>query len=79
MKISDKTYDKLKIIALYVVPALATLVGALGQIWNIPYSDKIVLTITAIDTAMGSLVGKLKKDYDKNNSLDENDETEEEG
>lgn len=74
MKINDKIYDTLKRIALYFVPAFATFVGAIGQIWSIPHTDKIVLTITAVDTLVGTLVGKLKRDFDKNNSLKEGEE-----
>lgn len=62
MKLSNNTYDILKRIALYVLPALATLVLALGKIWNIP-TEQIAATITAIDTALGTILGISSKKY----------------
>lgn len=63
MKMSNKTYDILKFIALKVLPALATLILALGAIWNIPYSEAIAATITAIDTFLGAILGISSKRY----------------
>jgi hypothetical protein len=63
MKMSNKTYDTLKYIALYVLPALATLILTLGGIWGIPYSEAIAATITAIDTFLGAILGISSKRY----------------
>lgn len=63
MKMNNKTYDTLKYIALYVLPALATLILTLGGIWNIPYSEAIAGTVTAIDTFIGALIGISAKNY----------------
>lgn len=63
MKLSNNTYDILKRIALYVLPALATLVLALGKIWNIAYSEQIGATITALDTFLGAILGISSKNY----------------
>lgn len=63
MTMSNKTYDILKFIALKVLPALATLILALGAIWNIPYSEAIAATLTAIDTFLGALLGVSSKKY----------------
>jgi len=65
MTMSNKTYDILKFIALKVLPALATLILALGAIWNIPYSEAIAATITAIDTFLGAILGISSKEYAK--------------
>ena len=70
---SNKVYDVLKDIALYVLPALATLVIALGNIWGIPYSEAIAATITAVDTFLGAIlkissISYNKKDGDNNGS-----------
>lgn len=56
MKMNNKTYDILKDIALYVMPALATLVLALGNIWGIPKAEAIAATITALDTFLGAVL-----------------------
>lgn len=68
---SNKVYDILKDVALYVLPALATLVIALGNIWGIPYSEAIAATITAVDTFLGAIIkissiAYNKKDGDNN-------------
>ena len=56
MELSNKTYDILKNIALYVLPALATLILSLGNIWGIPHAEAIAATITALDTFLGALL-----------------------
>ena len=58
---SNRTYDVLKYIAQIVLPALGTLYFALANIWNLPYGEQIVGTITAIDTFMGVLL-KISSD-----------------
>lgn len=57
MKISNKTYDILKYIAQYVLPAIGTLYFALSTIWGLPYGEQIVGTITAVDAFLGALLG----------------------
>ena len=47
---SNKTYDRLKWLAMYFLPALGTLYFALAGIWGLPYGEQLVGTITAIDT-----------------------------
>lgn len=65
MKMSNKVYDILKFIALKVMPALATLILALGGIWGIPYTEAIAGTITALDTFLGAILGISSKAYQK--------------
>jgi hypothetical protein len=74
MLMSNKTYDILKNIALYVLPALATLILTLGNIWGIPYAEAIAATITAIDTFLGTI---LKISTNKYNALQEMHEADE--
>ena len=45
MNMSNKTYDTLKWIAMYLLPALGTLYFALAGIWNFPYGEQVVGTI----------------------------------
>lgn len=61
---SNRTYDILKAIALYWLPALGTLYFALASIWGLPYGEQIVGTITAIDTFLGAILGLSKNRYD---------------
>lgn len=62
---SNKTYDVLKYIAQIVLPAIATLYFAIAQIWNLPYGEEIVGTITAIDAFLGALLGISTRIYNK--------------
>lgn len=54
---SNKLYDILKWIALYLLPALATLCFALAEIWNLPYGEEVVGTISAVNTFLGVILG----------------------
>ena len=63
MKLSNETYDLLKKIALYILPARATLGLTLGKIWGIPYTTEIGATITAIDVFIGACLGISSKNY----------------
>ena len=65
MKISNKTYDVLKWIAQYLLPAAGTLYFALAGIWGLPYGEQIVGTITAVDTFLGVLLGISAASYNK--------------
>ncbi len=60
---SNKLYDMLKFVALVVLPAVATLYTALANIWGLPYAEEIPLTITAIDTFLGSVLMISSKNY----------------
>lgn len=62
---SNKTYDRLKQVALYGLPALATLWLTISTIWGIPYGEAIAGTITAIDTFLGAVLGVSSKKYHK--------------
>lgn len=63
MQFSNKTYDILKWIAMYLLPALGTLYFALAGIWGFPYGEQIVGTITAVDTFLGVILGISSKNY----------------
>lgn len=66
MKISNKVYDILKWIALYLLPALGTLYFALAGIWGFPFGEQVVGTITALDTFLGVVLGISSVQYKKN-------------
>lgn len=65
MILSNKAYDILKWIALYLLPALGTLYFALSQIWGFPYGEEVVGTVTAIDTFLGVILGISTANYRK--------------
>lgn len=62
---NNKVYDILKWIAQIFLPALGTLYFALAGIWDFPYAEAIVGTITAIDTFLGIILGISTVQYNK--------------
>ena len=74
MLFSDKTYDVLKWIAQYLLPALGTLYAALSGLWGLPYGEQIVGTISAIDVFLGVLLGISTANYKKSQLVSKNDE-----
>lgn len=65
MNMSNKVYDVLKWIAMYLLPAIGTLYFALAGIWNFPYGEQAVGTITAVDTFLGVILGISTAQYNK--------------
>ena len=65
MKMSNKTYDVLKFIAQILLPALATLYFGLSKLWNLPYAEAIVGTISIVDAFLGTLLGISTYNYNK--------------
>lgn len=65
MKLSNKTYDMLKYIALVALPAVETLWLTLGKIWSFPYVIEIGATIAAIDVFLGALLKVSTDNYNK--------------
>lgn len=71
MKFSNKTYDFLKWVAQYLLPAAGTLYFALAGIWGFPYGEQVVGTITAVDTFLGVILGISTIQYNKSDSSTE--------
>lgn len=65
MRLNNKTYDTLKWIAQYLLPAFGTLYFTLAGIWNFPYGEQIVGTVAALDTFLGILLGISTIEYKK--------------
>lgn len=62
---SNKTYDILKWVAQLLLPALGTLYFALAGIWEFPYGEAVVGTITAVDAFLGVILGISNAEYKK--------------
>lgn len=62
---TNKTYDLLKWIAQYFLPALGTLYFALASIWGLSYGEQVLGTITAIDLFLGAILGISSNEYKK--------------
>lgn len=67
MKLPDKLYDVLKWIALICLPAIAVFYGILADTWHLPYVQEIVITINAVGTLIGALIGVSTLNYNKDN------------
>lgn len=65
IKMSNKVYNVLKWIAMYLLPGAGTLYFTLAGIWGLPYGEQIVGTITAVDTFLGVLLGISTAQYNK--------------
>lgn len=74
MKMSNTVYDALKFIAQIFLPAVGTLYFALAQIWDLPYPEQIVGTITAVDAFLGALLGISTMQYNKAGKIQPPDE-----
>ena len=53
----DSVYTWCKWTGLILCPALAALIGAVGPAWGMPHVDAVVLTINAVGTFIGALIG----------------------
>lgn len=55
--IPDKVYDVLKWVGLLILPALSTFIGTVGPAWGLPYSNQIIITLNALGTLIGAIIG----------------------
>lgn len=74
MVFSNAVYDKLKWIALILLPALATLYLGLAKFWPIPYPEQISGTIMLIDAFLGAVLQISTKKYNEDQKVLENKE-----
>lgn len=63
---TNKLYDTLKFCALVFLPALGSLYFGLASIWGLPHAEKIIGTITLIDTFLGVVLHLSNSQYYKN-------------
>ncbi len=55
--IPDSLYQACKWTACLFLPALAVLIATVGPAWGLPSVDAIVLTINAVATFLGAIIG----------------------
>lgn len=65
MKMKNETYDILKWVAMLLLPALATLISALGTIWGLPWAPQVSDTIVAVNAALAMILGISTINYNK--------------
>ena len=71
MMFNNKTYDVLKWIAQYLLPAFGALYFALAGIWGLPFGEQVVGTTAALDTFLGVILGISNAQYKKTLKSDE--------
>ena len=63
MRLSNRTYDTLKWIALVALPAVQVFWLTIGKIWSIDYTIEIGATIGAAALLLGTLLGVSTNNY----------------
>lgn len=63
MLLKNETYDLLKLLATRILPALATLVGTIGQALSWPYTALAVTIISAVAAFIGECINASSKAY----------------
>ena len=63
MYFNGKTYEILKWVAVVVLPASATALFAIGEIWGRPNTEAVVGTIVALNTLLGASLGVSTAQY----------------
>jgi hypothetical protein len=56
MKLSNKLYDVLRVLAGIVLPALAAFYVAISKIWGLPYAEEIAGSIAAVVALLEALL-----------------------
>lgn len=60
---TDKLYNSLKWTALVFLPAVGALYFGLGQLWDFPEVEKVVGSVTVVETFIGLLLRKSAVDF----------------
>jgi len=67
MQISNQHYDIGKWIVLVLLPALAVLVGGLGELYGLVNTPMIVTTVNMVTVFLGSILQISTKNYNDKN------------
>ena len=71
MELPQNVYDTMAWIGRICLPALAVFYGTIGKIWNLPFTEQIPLTLTAMAVLINALLKKASDDYfDKREIVD---------
>lgn len=74
MKLPNSVYDVLKFLCTILLPAIGTLYFALAQIWDLPFAEEIVGTLSAIAVFIGAIIGISSMQYYKDGKIQPPDE-----
>jgi len=75
MRLTNSQYDRIKWIALVVIPATNVLILTIGKIWGLPYYTEIAATVAAIGVFLAAIIHESSQVYyaDQGEIEDEND------
>jgi len=62
--LSNKQYDRLKVLAQLILPGTGALYFALAGIWGLPKAEEVIGTIAAIDVFLGLFLSRASSSYD---------------
>lgn len=65
---SNRLYDRLKYIALVLLPAFSALYFGLGEIWGLPKVTEVIGTVAVLDTVLGMLLRSSNVRYRNNDA-----------
>lgn len=65
MKLSNEVYDILKWVVMLLLPAISTLIIAIGKIWGWELAPQISETIVAVNAALAMIIGISTINYNK--------------
>ena len=63
MELPDNIYNTMAWVGRICLPALAVFYGTIGKIWNLPFTEQIPLTLTAMAVLINALLKKASDDY----------------
>ena len=63
MKLSDKTYQILKWVALIALNAVGVFYKTIATIWKLPAGDEVCATCSALALCIGTLIGISTAEY----------------
>ena len=67
-KVSSSAFDLIRGLVEVTLPALATLYATLATIWDLPGSERVVLTIAALTTFLGVFLKIQRGAYNKSDA-----------
>jgi hypothetical protein len=71
---NSKNYDRLKLFATRILPALITFYGVVGTTLKIPYTTETLTIASAFETMICTFLGISKKKFNELNAEFENEE-----
>lgn len=71
MKLNNKVYDVLKYVVMIALPAVSAFYVALEPVWHLPYAKQVAMTIAAVTSLLGSLLGISSASYKKSSTDEE--------